>query len=183
LVTVFSADRWVQAFLNCAGDDAGAGAAALQAMVAGIGTTECAGEVDAARLELAIRTALKSAGAAADHGAEIACRTIILLVRKHLFAYCSDLLAALKKELDRMNGIVTVIVDSAAPVEPALQADMRRHLIEKMKAHDVVLTMRVIPEILGGYRLSIASETFDASLQSLVADMTHHIAGTGGILC
>ncbi|MDR2150758.1 MAG: F0F1 ATP synthase subunit delta [Spirochaetaceae bacterium] len=171
---MFSADRWVQAFFNNAGTSATESLSVLKALINGLGIMYCEGTNDAQRLEPILRSALKKAGAE-SWGAELACRTVVLLVRKHLFNYSQDLITALEKELNRRSGIVTIILDSASPLEPEIRSSFIKVLKERTKADTVHITTRIMPALGGGYRLFMDNEVFDASVKAQVMHMSRSI--------
>ncbi|MDR2807738.1 MAG: hypothetical protein LBB43_01880, partial [Spirochaetaceae bacterium] len=130
---MFSADRWAQAFLKSAGDNVNESLSALKAIVKGMGSIYCEGFADAQRLESILRSALKKTGTE-GWGVELACRTIVLLARKHAFDYRQDLIAALERELNRRSGIITVTIDSASSLEPSIRSSFIEYLKAKTKA-------------------------------------------------
>lgn len=64
-------------------------------------------------------------------------------------------------EVDRR----TVRVESAAPVEPALEAEIRGNL-QKQYGAGLNFTFTVVPELIGGLRIRVASDVFDGTVRS-----------------
>ena len=167
---MFSADRWAKAFLNSAGADVDESLSLLKAIVKATGGIYFEGSSDARHLERLLHCALKKAGIE-GFCAELACRTVVLLVRKHLFPHSQELIEALETQLRVQAGVVTARIDSASPLEPEIQSSFIQHIKEKTRAEEVRITTCIIPELLGGYRLLIDNELFDASVKTQFAEM------------
>ncbi|GHU21227.1 hypothetical protein FACS1894172_09040 [Spirochaetia bacterium] len=173
---MFYADRWAQAFVQAAGTNAEEACAVLQALITGMGTQD---PRNPSAVETMIRYSLDNTGLKGNQGAEIACRVFVLLERKHFFKYRNELLAAISRIIDRNNGVVTISLESAFPVEN--EKELRQEFAEKLNTQTVVLQTSVNPDLMGGYRLRIGSETIDASLRTLTEDLARYLTRSGGI--
>ncbi|MDR2193014.1 MAG: F0F1 ATP synthase subunit delta [Treponema sp.] len=180
MAAVFYAERWAEAFIASCSDDDDAAFESLKAMIRGIGRMEgrhIAGTVDAKRVEIMVRTVMKKAvrSTSGITGAEIACRTLSLLVRRGLFRYRHALIEAIGIALDRKKRILSVTLETAAPLSTALMKDLEQSIKEQTNAGEVRLTERIAPDILGGYKLRIGTRVIDASVRSLLQNMAKEI--------
>jgi F-type H+-transporting ATPase subunit delta len=177
---VFRADRWTEAFIaSCSGntDDA---FESFKVMVKVLNTRveplkgRIAGTDDAYRIEKMVRVAMKKA-AVDSTGAEIACRTLVLLVRRGLFCYHQALVEEIGKALDRKNRVLSVTLETVAPLPVSFKKSLEQSIKEKTNAHEVRLTEKIAPEILGGYKLRIGMRIIDASVSSFLQNMAKKI--------
>jgi F-type H+-transporting ATPase subunit delta len=150
----------------------------------------------AAQLEKMLRKTLPEAGRtlpATGPGAvlpiveEIAIRFILLLIKKNLFRHINAVIAEIEAELDHLRGILPVTLESAAAPAGDFEGSLKKQLIEKTGARGIKLDTRLIPELLGGYRLRIGGDIIDASLRSRLQRMgadlaAAHDAGHAGAL-
>lgn len=189
---MFAAERWAAAFAGAAGEDLEAGLASLKALLPCIQNIPgvISGNVSANQLERMIRKSMEQTGVS-GRGTEYACRLIVLLVKKRQFSRHSSaaLLQEIEKMRDRKNGVLIVKVDSAFPLDEEFQKTLQETIKQgagrKLGAKEITLIPRIVPELLGGYRLYIGSESVDASLCFLLQKMAAHLQtvppGTGGI--
>jgi F-type H+-transporting ATPase subunit delta len=135
------------------------------------------GTFAAAQLEKMIRKALPLAGAQAGSGKgiEIAVRFILLLVKKNLFRHIDAVITEIENELNHLRGILPVALESALPAGD-FQDSLTKQLMEKTGAKGIKLDTRLVPELLGGYRLRIGGEIIDASLRSQLQQMSADLA-------
>ena len=167
---MFAPERWAAAFINVVGEALDEGLAALKALIPGIQNIPgvLSGNVSADQLERMIRGSMEKTGAS-GRGTEYACRLIVLLVKKRQFSQHSStaLLQEIEKMRDRKNGVLLVMVDSAFPLDEEFQKTLQETMKHKLGAKEIKLIPRIVPELLGGYRLQIGSESVDASLRLL----------------
>jgi F0F1-type ATP synthase delta subunit len=127
-----------------------------------------AGTTAAFLVERKIRAALEKANI---QGGEIACRTVVLLVRKGLFKYASALIDRIRAELDRKNGIVHLIVETVLPMDDASRKKILSAVTRQTGAKAARFTETIRPNLLGGYRLVFGNTVVDASLSAFLRDM------------
>ncbi|MDR2783010.1 MAG: F0F1 ATP synthase subunit delta [Treponema sp.] len=174
-LSVFRADRWAEAFIVSCGDDADAAFESLNVMMEAMNAVErsrerIAGTDDARCVEKIVRAAMKKA-AADSPGTEIACRTLVLLIRRGLFQHRQALIEEIGKALDRKNGVLTATLETAAPLSASFRKDIEQRIKETVKARAIKLTERIAPELLGGYKLRIGMWVIDASVGSFLQNM------------
>jgi F-type H+-transporting ATPase subunit delta len=182
---MFQGERWADAFIGVCGDQAGEGLAALKAMIPSIAGLPgpVLGMDDGARVERMLRAALKSSGAdAQDRGVEYALRFVTLMARKGYFKHLGAVLDAVERRVDAENGVLTVNAESVNPLGDELQETLSAALKKRTGAREIRLVSRIVPELLGGYRLRIGSELIDTSLRGQIQRMTMdlHRAGLSG---
>jgi F-type H+-transporting ATPase subunit delta len=128
----------------------------------------------------------KACGAEAKN-AETAIRFILLVVKRGRFAYMDRILREIERILDAGNGILTVTLETVAAAADTFKESLRAQLQEKTGAREIRIETRIVPELLGGYRLRMGTELIDASLslflKEMAADMaaTNELASTGGV--
>jgi F-type H+-transporting ATPase subunit delta len=194
---MFLAERWAEAFVaswasaNASGaiktsginaaaaspgrtaeaGSAGEGLAVLRAvlpLVRGI-PGEVSGRTAALRLEKMLRTA--AAGAGESPGVEAAIRLLVLLVKKGDLQFSEALTEAIEKIIDRQRGALGCILETAVSPEEDIQEALKKALIKKTGAAEIRLSWQINPELLGGFRLRLGDEVFDASLRGQLEQM------------
>ncbi|MDR2742909.1 MAG: F0F1 ATP synthase subunit delta [Treponema sp.] len=171
---MFHPDRWAQAFTAACGEDAENGLSALRALLACLNRLPApvTGDYAARQLEGMMRRAAGSAGVAQNsRGLETAIRFILLLVKKGRFRQSGKAVAEVENLLDRKKGVLKVTVEAAVPPDPAFEADLKTALRAKMAVSEVEAEIRIRPELLGGCRLIIGGEAWDASLRGEIQNM------------
>ncbi|GHV81965.1 hypothetical protein AGMMS49991_05230 [Spirochaetia bacterium] len=183
---MFHPERWADAFVEVCGKDLNEGFAALKvftACTAGM-TGLVTGGAAAVKLEKMLRTAIKEAGfGAGNRGAEFAVRFMILLVRKKQFRYREVILKEIERLTDRINGLARAKIESAAPLDEGFQEKIKTELKHRTGAQEVVLGTRIVPDLLGGYRLFIGTNLIDTSLRGQLKKMAADLqtGAAGGI--
>jgi F-type H+-transporting ATPase subunit delta len=170
---VFHEDRWAAAFITVLGDTAGAGLDCLKALIPPVQSVSGAlfGQTAARRLEQTLRDAAGRT-AANDAAAEYAIRFITLLVEKNGFRHIDSLVRRIERRLDEQNGVLDVTVESAAPLDGDCAEDLRQQILERAGAAGITMRTRLVPELLGGYRLRIGGLCVDASLKGQLEQMS-----------
>jgi F-type H+-transporting ATPase subunit delta len=180
-------ERWAAAFINAiyggavndshALEDAEEGFAALRVFAACTGRIPRAvsGSVSAAQLNRRIRAAMEKTGIR-GRGPEIACRFIVLLVKKNALRYNGTVIQNIEKLLDQKRGVCTVFAETAQPPEGDFEEKLKEALRQKLAIREVTLITRIDPELLSGYRLRIGSEILDASLRLQIQKMAEDLS-------
>jgi F0F1-type ATP synthase delta subunit len=180
---MFAEERWARAFISVCGANAEEGSAALNAI------SDCvlairgrvAGVSAARRLESVLNLAREKAGAEASGGAvEIACRVTVLLTRKGFLRHLPRLLVAVEKIRNAENGIRTAVVESAFPLDHDYLAELGEKIKRETGCREVRVSVRITPEILGGCRLMLDGELWDASLAGQLQKMAADLHAAGG---
>jgi F-type H+-transporting ATPase subunit delta len=171
---MFQSNSWADAFVTVCAGYAGEGLRVLKAfepVLSGL-PEYTAGTADALALERMLRSALKAAGAGPDErGAEYAVRFVALLVRRGWHKQLSAAVRAVESRVDALNGVLTVDLESAWPLEGELRENIKAALIQRYGVREIRLVPRIVPELLGGYRLRAGSDLVDASVRGRLRKM------------
>jgi ATP synthase F1 delta subunit len=177
---VFHVSRWAAAFAGVAGDKTGDGLDCLKALAPAVKAVsgEVFGFSVSRRLEKMLRESVAAAGFAAgdttggDAAAEYAIRFITLLVEKNLQGNIDTVMQKKEKIVDDRNGVLEVTTESAFPPDDAFEEEFKRQILQRTGAAGVKIKRRVVPELLGGYRLRIGGFFIDASLKGQLEKLT-----------
>jgi F-type H+-transporting ATPase subunit delta len=175
---VFHANRWAVVFEKVLGENADSGLACLRALVQPVKaiTGELSGHSAARRLEKVLRESIAALGGGAAFGkaataVEYAVRFLTLVVEKKQFGHISVILRHIEERLDTRKGTMTVTVESAVPLDDVLEKNLRRQIMDRLAVSEVNMKTRLVPQLLGGYRLRLGGFFVDASLKGQIESM------------
>jgi F-type H+-transporting ATPase subunit delta len=174
---MFPADRWALAFTGVCGADAGAGLEALRRLgpwFKGI-PGAVSGSAAAARLGRAIAAAREKSGAGPDFSLEFAVRLLMLLVKRDQVRHIDAVIREVQAVLDRQGRVLTVTVEAAFPLKGDFTETLKDGLRRRTGAAEIRLVPRIVPELLGGYRLRMGSEVLDGSLRGQLRKMARDL--------
>ncbi|MDR1933717.1 MAG: F0F1 ATP synthase subunit delta [Spirochaetales bacterium] len=175
---MFEAGRWAQAFLAACGSRKEEGIAALKVFESCMERVPIgSGSAAADRLGKMIRESL---GTSSDRGTEAARRTVMLLVKKGFTKRTASVLREAKKLFEAENGILRVVVDSAFALDARFEGVLRGTIKERTAAREVILHVRIMPQLIGGCRLYIGTQCFDASVHGQLHKMAADLRAAGG---
>jgi F-type H+-transporting ATPase subunit delta len=178
---MFAERRWARAFLDACGDKKEDGLAALRVFKSCAGKWYVGtGSFAARRLFRVLREAVEASGGGENAGILAACRTLTLLVQKGLAKYLGSLEAAAEKMWEAENGILTAGLDSAFPLDEGFTDTLKGAIAGKTAVREVRLSVRLMPELIGGCRLHIGTECLDASLRGQLHKMAADLHAAGG---
>ncbi|MCL1836641.1 MAG: F0F1 ATP synthase subunit delta [Treponema sp.] len=168
---MFHTNRWAAAFVALAGEDARA-LACLNALVPPVKAISGAlfGHAASRQLEMLLKESAEAAGFSGT-GAQYAIRFIALLVEKNRFGHIDSILLAIEEMFDRQSGVPDVILESAAPLDGAFREEAARRIAALYGTEKINLKTRLIPELLGGYRLRSGGFYIDASLRGQIEEL------------
>jgi F-type H+-transporting ATPase subunit delta len=175
---MFPSDRWADAFVTVCAGHADEGLAALKAFASVLSRLpgRAAGAADAFALERMLRAALEAAGTGPDEtGAENAVRFVALLVRKGLLKQLDAAVRAVEQRVDAQNGVLAADLEAASPLDEDLQEELKAALIRKYGAREIRLRTRIVPELLGGYRLWAGGDLVDSSARGQLQRMARNL--------
>jgi F0F1-type ATP synthase delta subunit len=179
---VFHRYRWAAVFVNILGGNAEEGLDLLRALVKPVKTIPGAlfGCAAARRLE---KILLESSGGFSGDAQIYArvIRYIVLLVRKNCFVRIDLIMQKIEELVDEQKGILAVTVESAVPMNSDSEQELRQKIMERTGAKAVKMKPRVVPDLLGGYRLLIGGFYVDASLKGQIERMQFALSLSGGI--
>jgi len=171
---MFHADRWASAFFAATGENADDAFLCLKTIAPQIKKIHGAffGHEASAKLEKILMESADSASIIkSSFAAEYAVHFICLLVERNCFRYIDRLLEKIERKINQQKGILDVVVESALPLDNALEEELARNIKEKTSSLGVKINSRVRPELLGGYLLRIGSFYVDASLKGQLEKM------------
>ena len=119
----------------------------------------------AKKAELLIREAMAKNGAISP-ARESAIRFFAMMVKKNKTGHLDAVVEEAKKLLDKKNGVIAASVESAFPIDEAVESRIREGIKKRTGAARVDLAWQHRPELIGGYRLRIGNEIIDASVRS-----------------
>jgi F-type H+-transporting ATPase subunit delta len=182
------AGRWADAFAAVCGESLDEGLAALKVIA---GCTErlpgpVTGTSEALQLERMILSAVEKTGGF-SRGAELAARFTALMIKKGRFSALHLIIEEAEKIADERKGILTVVIESVTAIDKKFEDELKQKLLQQgllkqglLKQQgawnypvpkEVRLISCLVPELLGGYRLRMDSEVFDASLRGQIQSM------------
>jgi len=181
---MFRSKPWAEAFVRAAGF-AGNSAADNSAVVVAENALEyvrvfcraalllpgdLSGRNDARRIDRSIQAAFARESVAEQTAAEqqtiaLAERFVQLMIRKGCFKHYKEIIREIEKIINKQKGIEEVIVETAAEPEEKLLAAVKENARHITAAKEVKLTLRLIPDLIGGLRLRWGSRVFDGSVQ------------------
>ncbi|MCL2007477.1 MAG: ATP synthase F1 subunit delta [Treponema sp.] len=131
----------------------------------------------AAMLENLLREEIKKANLSDEGPAslsiELSVRFIILTVRKNMFKQLKLIIDDITRIMNKRWQIIEATMEYALPCEE--QAEFENSLSEAIKrrsgASKVLLSTRQNPALLGGYRVRIGDDVFDASIRSQLEEL------------
>jgi F-type H+-transporting ATPase subunit delta len=198
---MFHGNRWAVAFINTLGDNAGEGFMCLKALVkplkgasgvlfgcsaarqiesilrgscASVKTnTFNASTITVNANTVAFNAATSGGGAtkSGDTALEYVIRFITLVVEKNQFRNIDLILRKIEESLDTKNGILSVSVESATPLDNVFEGELRRRIIAQTGAAELKMKTLLVPALLGGYRLRMGGFYIDASLKGQIEKM------------
>jgi F-type H+-transporting ATPase subunit delta len=175
---MFHVNRWAAAFAGVAGDKAGDGLDCLKALASAVKAVPGAlfGASAGLRLEKVLRESVVAVHGGNEKAVEYAIRFIIMLVEKDCFRYIDTVMQRIEKIVDTQNGILEVTAETAFPIDNAFEEEFRQQILQRTGAAGIKMSRKVVPELLGGYRLRIGGFFIDASLKGQVEQLTEELA-------
>jgi len=189
----FRPEPWAETFIKAAGTPSVAEEALEELKVfcrAALALPgDLSGKNDADRLGRSITAALARFDGidAGSVSAVLAVRFVQQILRKGCFHQYKKIIRRIQKDINKKKGIEEMVMETAA--EPA--GEFLTGLTEKAKtitgAREVQLTVRLIPELIGGFRLRWGSLLFDGSVKRRLQKMAEDLGalkngpGYGGI--
>jgi len=182
---MFRSQPWAEAFIRAAGFAGNGGGANGEAVAVAEDALEylrvfcraalllpgdLSGRNDAYRIDRSIQAALAREPVAEQAATEqkavtLAERFVQLMIRKGCFKHYKRIIREIEKIINKQKGIEEVIVEAAAEPEEKLLTAIKENARHMTAAKEVKLTVRLIPDLIGGLRLRWGSRVFDGSVQ------------------
>ena len=178
---MFHENRWAAAFVAMTGENSEA-LACLKALVPPVKAIPGVlfGYSDSRRLEKLLREGANTAGYSGT-GIEYAIRFIALLVEKNHFRHIDSIIKEIEELVNKQNGVLAVTAESASELDSAFKEKLRRQIQDISGAVKVNLDTRLVPELLGGYRLRFGGFYIDASLKGQLKKMKADLAAAASL--
>jgi F0F1-type ATP synthase delta subunit len=145
------------------------GLRALQSLyngLSGLQLRKLSGVSDAERLDRAIIKVIGENDMNKSMPLQYSRRLLVLLVQYGYWKEVAPLLVELMAQIQKMQGIIEVGLETAKICDGAFLADLEEKLIAKSGAKQVKIMFHVKPELIGGYRLQVNGIEYDYSLKS-----------------
>jgi len=182
---VFRPEPWAEAFVKTAGTSSAAETALDYLKVfcraALVLPGDLSGRNDADRLEKSISAALARTGnsleteggsEACSYPAVLAERFVLLMLRKKCFHYYKRIVREIEKNIYKQNGIEEIFVEAAVDLGEDLLAALKEKAKQLSGAKDVIFSLRLIPDLIGGFRIRWGSMLYDGSIKGRLHKMT-----------
>ena len=140
---------------------------------------EVFGNSPAEKAEMLVREVMTKAGVISPAG-ETAIRLFVLMVKKNKIRHLDLVIEEAKKLLDNKRGVIPVSIEYAFPVDEDVESRIKETIKKRTGAVRVDITGRIIPELIGGYRLRIGDEVIDASIRSQLRKLETCLATADG---
>ena len=165
-------NRWAAVFITVLGENAAEGLACLKAIVQPVKTISGAlfGYSAARRFETLLRESAGGVGGANDT-VEYVIRYITLLIEKKQLKYIDIILQKIEERIDERAGTLAVTVESASPLDSVFEKELMRRIVERTGAANIKMKTRLVPALLGGYRLRAGGLYVDASVKGQMDKM------------
>jgi F-type H+-transporting ATPase subunit delta len=166
------AARWASVFVTVMGKNAEEGLVCLKTLSGPVKAVSGAlfGYAVSRRLEKLMRESV-SGEAGGNIPVEYAIRFITLLVEKNQFIHIDVIVQKIEERIDERSGTLTVTAEAAAPLDNAFEEELKRRIIKPTGAANIKMKTRVVPALLGGYRLRIGGFIVDASVKRQMEKM------------
>jgi F-type H+-transporting ATPase subunit delta len=96
--------------------------------------------------------------------------TLRLMLRNNRMALLPMVMEEFQTYADQRANLARVVVETAEPLTPQLEAEVRAAL-EAVTGKTVLIETRVKPELIGGVVARIGGKVYDASVQSRLANL------------
>ena len=97
--------------------------------------------------------------------------TLKILKDKNKMSHADGILFALKDLFDKERGVVKAHITVQTRLSDEEKIGLRNMLKQKYNASDVVLIEKVDERILGGIRIKVGEEVYDATIKSKLAGL------------
>ncbi|TNE90053.1 MAG: ATP synthase F1 subunit delta [Deltaproteobacteria bacterium] len=107
----------------------------------------------------------------------ITANTLRLMLDKGRFALLPQVAEVYRANADERAGRTRVVIDTAFPLTPQLEGEIRAAL-EKATGSTVVLEARVNESLIGGLVVRVGSKVYDASVRTRLRDLQHRLTSS-----
>jgi hypothetical protein len=185
----FAAGRWAEAFIGACESDLDSDTSFQQSeeglfvLKSALHILSClpnpiSGSMAAAQFDVFLDAALREcAYTGKESGVEAARAMIFLLIKRAGLPYGGLLIDEIEDLLLKKRDILTVLLDCAEKPDDNFLDALKKRIMEREKAHEVRITIVLMPELLGGYRINIGDMREDFSVLGQMKQLEHTLAG------
>lgn len=185
---MFRTDPWAEAFINAAENPAAAENALEYLKVfcrAALNLPgDLSGKNDADRLGRSIKTALARTRHPMEGSSEpmvLAERFVQLLLRKKVFHHYKEIIRTIEKNIYNQKGIKEVFMEAATDPGEELMEKIKEKVKQLSGATDIIFSLRIIPGLIGGFRIRWGSILFDGSIKGRLQKMTSDLGAYSSV--
>ncbi|MDR0408832.1 MAG: F0F1 ATP synthase subunit delta [Spirochaetaceae bacterium] len=172
----FTANRWAEAFVEVCDPSAGPasafdqserGLAVIKAVLPSLSRFSgmVSGSAAAARFDGFLNAALQKCGySEKENGVEAARALIFLLIKRADLPYGSILIEEIENLLLKKRGVLSILLDCAEKPDGDFLEKLKGIIIKRERAREARVKVGLMPEILGGYRITIDDTREDFSV-------------------
>ncbi len=86
------------------------------------------------------------------------------MLRRRLLGQSKKIFAAIESISNHEQGIVKAKVTSTLPLSNALKSKLEDFISDKYKAKQVVFEEKIVPQVLGGFKVEVGDEVIDTTI-------------------
>ncbi|MDR2481969.1 MAG: F0F1 ATP synthase subunit delta [Spirochaetaceae bacterium] len=173
--------RWANAFLIAAGGSSEAGIVVLKSFAAAITGKQkyISGKTEAQNALNFLDKALSAVSFSEEDNQGIRSAKVILffLISRGRLIFLENVIAAIEHEVHIRSRIIEARIDSAVNPDPEFLEKLEKTIKTKSGADGVNFLINEMPELLGGYRITIGSERQDFSLLRRLHQLETKLSG------
>jgi hypothetical protein len=185
----FAAGRWAEAFIGACENNfdpdpsfrqSEGGLSVLKSALYILSRlpNQISGSMAAAQFDVFLSAALRECGyAGKESGVEAARAVIFLLIKRSNLPYGGLLIDEIEDLLLKKRDILTVLLDCVEKPDDNFLDALKKRIMERETAHEVRITIVLMPELLGGYRINIGDRREDFSILGQMKQLEHTLAG------
>jgi F-type H+-transporting ATPase subunit delta len=102
-------------------------------------------------------------------------KVVEILNTKRLLSQAPQILASLRKIINKEEGIVEAKVSFAGKLTPNAKAHIEHALKKRYKAKDVVLHDMEDKSLIGGFKIEVGDELLDLSIRNKINKLQEHL--------
>lgn len=106
---------------------------------------------------------------------DIITKSAIFIKDKNLISKKEEILRALEKIINREEGIVKAKITTKSETEKEFEKKIEEFIKSKYKAKEVILELKVDPQVLGGIKIEIGDEIIDTTLSSKIHQLQDYL--------
>lgn len=124
-----------------------------------------------------VHTSLQKAESTEEE-ARVLTSLVKVLSEKKALNYSDGIINALKEIFDTEQHIITAKITVAESLSPDALNSLREILKQKYSAKDVILKEMIDPSIIGGMKITIGEEEYDATIKQKINKLAQHLQVT-----